>query len=288
MSKAKEIQSLIAQCDLIITDEADLSCTSQYAQLYRNYFHGRRKYGLSGTPFDKSKPVQNLLLKENMGNVIFEAGREEVQAVGRIIPIKYIMIAVEPDDREDARAYDIALREDLVENEPFQDLIASIPAAFPSDGTLILVDTSPIEPLGRALEQKIPNSKFIFGTTPAPERRKYIELFENRKLTCLIGSKILKRGLDLEGGVENLVIVGGGAKWSDFEQKVGRAVRKNKRGWARVFGFFFLTNKYLYRHSREQLKALVNMGYEAKVVIGGREIDGTKFVHSRFRIPKQI
>jgi len=213
--------------------------------------------------------------------------REEVEAVGRIIPVKVFMIGVGEDgDKKDGRAFDIAVCEEIITNDSFHQLVVSIQKSFPKDGTLILIDTSPIEPLGMHLEEIIPNSKFIFGKSSKKERRKYIELFEERKLSCLIGSKILKRGLDLMGGVENLIIIGGGKQWSDFEQKVGRALRKNKRGWARVFGFFFLNNKYLYKHSRENLKAIVDMGYETKVIIGGVEIDGEKFVKSRFRPPK--
>jgi superfamily II DNA or RNA helicase len=284
---AKQIQDEVAKCDLLIVDECDLATTTNYSKLFRRYFNGRRRYGFSGTPFDKTKPVQAVLLKENLGNIIVEATREEVQGRGRIISVKVCMVAVGEDgDKEDARAYDIAMREEMVESYSFHQLVASIVAAFPKDGTLILVDTSPIEPLGYALQEIIPNSKFIFGGTPKTERRKYIQSFEDRQLTCLIGSKILKRGLDLKGGVENLIIVGGGGQWSDFEQKVGRAVRLNQRGWARVFGFFFLNNKYLYKHSRENMKAVVGMGYDARVIIGGTEIDGQAFVKSRFRIPK--
>lgn len=285
LEKASQVQALVKKCDLLLVDEADLSTSAMYRPLFTRWFNGRRRYGFSGTPFDSAKPVQNLLLKENLGVVICEASREEVQARGRIIPIKFFMLAIgENGDRHDSRTYDVALKEELVENQEFHETIAGIVNSFPKDGTLILVDTSPIEPLGLALEQLIPNSKFIFGNTPKKERREYIELFENRKLCCLIGSKILKRGLDLKGGVENLILVGGGAKWSDFNQKIGRAVRVNQRGWARVFGFFFLNNKYLYKHSRENLKALVSLGYKATVIVGGQEIDGEKFIRSKFRV----
>jgi superfamily II DNA or RNA helicase len=284
---AKQIQDEVAKCDLLIVDECDLASTTNYSKLFKRYFNGRRRFGFSGTPFDKSKPVQALFLKENLGNVIAEATREEVQSRGRIIPIKMFMIGIGEDgDKDDARAYDIAMREEMIESHSFHQSVANIVSAFPKDGTLILVDTSPIEPLGNALQGIIPHSKFIFGGTPKTERRRYIQLFESRQLTCLIGSKILKRGLDLEGGVENLIIIGGGGQWSDFEQKVGRAVRVNKRGWTRIFSFFFLNNKYLYKHSRENLKAIVSMGYDARVIIGGTEIDGKAFVKSRFRITK--
>lgn len=287
IAKSREIQGYISDCDMLLIDEADLATSDQYNELVGKYFHGRRRYGFSGTPFDKNKPIRTLQLKENLGSIITEATRDEVQATERIIPIKPILIMIGPDKRQDVRTFDIAMKEEMIENVAFQDLVAKIPSSFPNDGTLILVDTSPIEPLGVALEQKIPNSKFIFGTTPQKQRDKYIELFERRELTCLIGSKILRRGLDLQGGVENLIIIGSGKSWSDFDQKVGRAVRVNARGWSRVFSFFFLTNKYLYKHSKESLKALISMGYEPKLVLDGITIDGKKFIKSNFYLPKR-
>lgn len=288
ITKAKQIQDMVSKSDLLLIDECDLAVTPQYALLFRNYFHGRRKYGFSATPFEKNKPVENLVLRENLGIKIYEAPRSEVQAAGRIIPIKFHMMVVGPEDRQDSRTFDIAMREVMIDNKEFHQLVATIVSSFPKDGTLILVDTSPIEELGVALEELIPGSKFIFGGTPKKVRREFIDKFERREMTCLIGSKILKRGLDLSGGVENLIIIGGGAMWSDFDQKIGRAVRLNSRGWARVFSFFFLNNKYLYRHSKENLKAVLNMEYETHIHFNGIDFDGRKFVRSNFRLPKQI
>lgn len=281
---SRKIQGMIGKCDLLLVDEADLGVTQQYSRLFKKYFCGRRRFGFSGTPFDKKKPVQNLILRENLGNIIYSVSRKEVQDRGRIIPIKAYMIAVGDDNRHDVRAYDIAIREEIVGNAALHALVANLVKSFNNEGTLILIDTSPLVELGYSIEAIVPNSKFIFGETPKPERRKYIELFEKRQITCLIGSTILKRGLDLDGGVENLVIIGGGAKHSELTQMVGRAVRINSRGWARVFGFFFLNNKYLYKHSREHLKALVKLEYPTKVIIGGTEVDGKDFIKSKFRL----
>lgn len=289
IKKAKAIQEFVRRCDMCLVDEADLATTQQYARLFKHYFNGRRRYGFSGTPFDKQKPVQNLMLKEHLGSIIASADRDEVEQAGRIVPITFFMIAVGLDgNKEDKRAYDIAMKEEIINNEKFHKLVAKLVAQYPDDGTLILVDTSPIEPLGKALEDIIPGAKFIYGKTKNKQRDGMIKKFESRELKCLIGSKILKRGFDLKGGCENLIIIGGGGKWSDFNQKVGRAVRLNKRGKARVFGFFFLNNKYLYTHSRENLKAVVSMGYKAKVLIRKVAIDGEKFITSRFRIPKGV
>ena len=288
IKKAKAIQAMIKdKCELLIIDECDLATTQQYARLFKFIYTGRRRCGVTGTPFDKAKPVQNMFLKEHLGSIVSVARRDEVEKAGRIVPVKFTMIAVGADgDKEDSRAYDIALKEEMIENERFHRIIAKLVKQYKDEGTLILVDTSPIQPLGEALEAIIPNSKFIFGKTKPKERNKILGEFESRELKCLIGSKILKRGLDLKGGVENLIIVGGGAKWSDFEQKIGRALRLNKSGKSRVFGFFFLNNKYLYKHSRENLKAIVSMGYTTKVLVNGKILDGQKFIKSRFRIPK--
>jgi len=287
LEHAREIQGMVSKCDLLLVDEVDLATTKQYAKLFKRYFKGRRKFGFSATPYERSKPVKNLILKEHMGSIISETSREEVQAAGRIIPIRMFFIAIEDGDRRDGRAYDIALKEDIVDNDDFHSLVATIPLQFGEEGTLILIDTSPIEPLGFGLQEHIPGSVFIYGKSSKKYRRECVEAFERRDLKCLIGSKIVGRGFDLKCGVENLVIIGGGGQWSQFDQKVGRSVRRNKRGWARVFGFFHLTNKYLYKHSRENLKTVVEMGYPTKVITSKAEIDGKKFIKSRYKIPKK-
>jgi superfamily II DNA or RNA helicase len=285
---AKEIQDYIRQCDLCLVDEADLAVSQPYSILFRSFFHGRRKYGFTGTPFDKTKPVQNITLKENLGSIIYEVPREQVQEAGRIIPVKCYFIPIGTNgDKKDTRALDIAQKEDIIENEAFHNKVIKLNESFKNERNLIVVDTNPIESLGLALEQKIPNSKFLYGKISKPERREYIKMFENNRLQCLIAGKILKRGFDLNGGCDNLIIIGGGKQWSNINQIVGRAIRLNKRGWARIFLFFSLSNKYLYSHSRENLKAIVDLGYPTKMIYNGKMIDAEIILKSRFRLPSK-
>ncbi len=287
IKRAKQFQQMAKSSDLLMVDECDKATSKQYRNLFRHHFGGRRKYGFSGTPFDKKKPVESLSLRENMGNIISNTERSELERIGRIIPIKFYMFAYGEDgDAKDKMALDIAEREIIIDSPKFHQRILQIVSAFPDDGTLILLDTLNIEDIGKALEKVIPGSVFIYGKTSKAKRKKAVQNFEDRKLKCLIGGKIIKRGLDLKGGVENLIIIGGGKLWSEFDQKVGRAVRNNKKGWARVFSFMFLNNHYLYLHSREQLKALISLGYESKVIFKKGTLDGKAYVKSRFRRPK--
>lgn len=284
---AKTFQEIVKASGMLLVDECDKAVDKRYRKLFLNYFQGRYKYGFSGTPFDKDKPVEALILKEHLGSVIYEVSRKAVEDAGRIIPVNAVMIGIgDKSGRSDRTAYDIAQRELIIDNDNYHQQIKKIVDAFPDDRTLILVDTNNVEDLGKVLESKIEDSIFIYGKTSTKKRKEALLSFQDGKLRCLIGGKILKRGLDLKGGVHNLIICGGGKLHSDFDQKVGRAVRKNDRGFARLFCFFHLDNYYLYKHSKEQLKSIISMGYGAKVVINNVAIDGVDFVNRKFRLPK--
>jgi len=281
---SRKIQEQIAKTDLILIDESDQATTPQYAKLFKNVYNGRRRYGFSGTPFHNNEPIKNLTLRENLGNIIYQIPRSHVQERNRIIPLKIWFTTVgDPRKRNDSRAYDIALKEDIIDNQEFHQITANLANKLPGK-TLILIDTSPIGPLGLGLEKQINNSKFIYGQTNQKDRNKYIKSFEEGELKCLIGSKILERGFDLKNGVHNLIVIGGGAKWHKFDQRLGRAVRLNEQGHAKVFSFIHLTNKYLYKHSRERLKAAISLGYPVKVITGDKVINGEELIKSKFKL----
>lgn len=287
LKHARAFQAIVKQADLLLVDECDKISGKHYQNLFKYYFNGRRKYGFSATPFDAEKPVDAMEVKERIGSVIFRTDRRELEQLGRIIPIKFNMLALGEDgDKSDKTAFDIAEREQMIDNVQFHERIAQIVNAFPNEATLILVDTCNIVDLGYALEKAIPGSVFIYGETSKGQRRKYLKMFEEREIRCLIGGRILKRGLDLKGGVNNLIIIGGGKLWSDYEQKIGRALRRNNKGWARVFAFMFLNNHYLYKHARSQLKAIVEMGYDTKVIFKDVIVDGKELIINRWRKPK--
>lgn len=284
---AKAFQEIVKASGLLLVDECDKATDKRYRKLFLNYFQGRYKYGFSGTPFDKDKPVEALILKEHLGSIIYEVSRRAVEAAGRIIPVRAVMVGVgDKNGRSDRTSYDIAQRELIIDSNDYHQQVKRIVDAFPGDRTLILVDTNNVEDLGKALEEKIEDSIFIYGKTSTKKRKQALLAFQNGELKCLIGGKILKRGLDIKGGVHNLIICGGGKLHSDFDQKVGRAVRKNDRGFARLFCFFHLNNYYLYKHSKEQLKSILTMGYDVKVIVEGKTIDGADLVKRKFRLPK--
>ena len=282
--KARALHKLIGKCEMILVDECDLAVGKTYQKLFRYWFKGRRRYGFTGTPYDEYKPVQRLVLNEHLGSVIYQQNRIQVEKTGLIVPLEYFMFAFgEDENTKDSSAYDIALDDWMVYNGEFHRLVKAICDKYPDEGTLVLVER---HDLGHALCDLIPDSQFVYGETPKKQRPGMLRAFEKRDKKVLIGGKNVRRGLDLSGGCENLVLATGGKLISEFDQRIGRARRRNERGKARVFDFLFLCNKYLYAHSRNRLKAAIAMGYKTQVIFRNGIVDGEKFVKSRFHRPR--
>lgn len=282
--RAKNLRKLIKNCELLIVDEADRATNKMWAGLFRYYFKGRRRLGLSGTPFDPDRKVQNLHLKEHLGSIIAFEDRFNLEKLGRIEPVDIYFYAIgDKSEKNNRAAFDIAVNEEIIYNEAFHNIVKDLCARLPADdGKMILVDR---DDLGHALKELIPNSQFIHGKTPKPLRRQIITQFEKREFDVFIGGKICFRGLDMAGGVENLIIATGGKLSSEYIQKVGRAVRQNKNGLGRVFDFYFLKNYYLYNHSRKRFTTAAAIARNIKLSYKGMIIDGRKFIKSRFRLP---
>jgi len=290
----KLLTEYVKRAEMIIVDECDKCTGDSWKNLFRHQFRGRRRFGFSGTPFDTSKPVEGMVMQEHLGSVIYKASRAELTALGRIIPCEYYMLAYGMDRGtiDEASAYDIAYNEHLVNNEHFHRTVAKLARHAkkdPMDGVLVLVDR---EPLGYKLVEACTAQNlrvaFIFGKTTQKKRAEMLRAFERRELDVLIGGKIINRGLDLKGGCESLIVASGGKLESEFIQKIGRALRRNRLGKSKVYGFFFRCNRYLYRHSKAHLKAMINAEYPTKIVFPGGSITGEELVQSQFRVKRSL
>lgn len=287
---ARVLRDLVGKCDLLLIDEADRATNKQYRFLCKYWFKGRRKYGFSGTFFDPATPVQNLNLKENLGSIISYTPPDVVLAAGRTIPFTYTAIAFgDPKNRHDKSAHDIAVKEHMIENPTYHKLIVGLAENSVKQenyGTLIILESIP---LGLTLEQMLNDrgvpTKFIYGQTSDKQRNEAIERFEKREMRVLIGSNILKRGLDLDGGCETLIIARDDQRWSEFMQIVGRAVRKNKLGKSKIFDIYFLCNQYLYDHSRSRIRHVAQSGADARIIFKTGIVSAEALIKSRFRIP---
>jgi len=287
----KFLKEYVKRAEMLIVDECDRATSDPYKNVFRNLFRGRRRFGFSGTVFDPSKVVERLELQESLGSVIYKVERSELERLGRIIPCEYRMIPYGMEGSiHESSTYDIAYNEHIVRSPRYHNNLISLCKLLDkdNDGTLLLVDR---EELGLALKALadqvgIP-AEYVYGKTPQSKRKKIFEAFEKREIRLLIGGKIINRGFDLKGGCENMILAVAGKLQSEMLQKIGRALRRNKYGLSHIYDSLFRCNKYLWDHSKEHLRTMVNAGYKCVIAFPGGLLDGKEFVEKRFRIPKE-
>lgn len=283
-----DLKEVCKQAEVILVDEADKATNTQWNNLFRYYFKGSRRYGFTATPWEQTKPVENLQLKENIGTEIYKfTDIKKLEELRRVIPIRSFVITIGEDNLngiKDKMRLNEAEKDFIINNKELHNIIKGLVNNV-SGRFLIIVDTIEIKTIGHKLSDLL-NAPFLYGQTSRKKRNEVKEKFENGEIKTLIGSKIFKRSLDLKGGTENLIIIGGGKQISNYEQILGRAMRVNERGYAAVFSFFHYTNYYLYKHSRIQLKSIVDRGYKVTVKSKIQSTSGEQFIKSRYRFRK--
>lgn len=288
MIKCRELQEMVSECELLLVDEMDNAASNNYNLLFDKWFNGRYIHGFSGTPYDPDKPIEEMKLRGCFGPVISKSSRRELEGIGQIQPVRYLMMQFGEFDKNDKTAFDIAEREIIIDNNKFHRLILRLIGNWKDEKHLIVIDTSNIEDLGKSLNNLIPNSLFVYGKVPNVKRFKMIKNFEDGVSNVLIVSKVGKRGMDLGGGAHNLFLIGGGKNKSNFDQIIGRAVRKNDKGFSRVIDFYYTGNYYLLNHSRKRLRYIVDMGYKSDVIYNNKNIDAEEFIKYRYNFNKFI
>lgn len=284
--RAEELRDIIKEADMLLVDECDLAVSPMYRSILRIFFKGRKRYGFTGSVFDKDKKLQSMKMRAYLGPIIAKASREEVLAAGRINDIKYTMFVFTgaPEEVHDSSMLNIAIDEKLTANVKYHKLLKGLCDFHADEKTLILVES---KKLGAVLESYIPNSVFICGDTRPKARNAAVERFRTGETKILIGGKILKRGFDLKGGFDNVILSTGGKLSSDLRQRLGRGYRRSLRGYTRIYDFMYRVNKYLYSHSRDRLKTVVKIGVKTVVIYpNGFKIDGTDLVKRNFNVGK--
>jgi len=284
----KMLLEYVRNAEMLIVDECDRSGSISYRDIIRKQYRGRRKYGFSGTVFDESKPIANLNIEENFGYIICNKNRHEIEGKGRIVPIKYRMLHYSDPEYHFRNKINIedAINIFMIENPKYHAMMAAILKCHAGERNMILVDRIKLGHNLNEFMQKIGlKSAFICGETPKKEIEKILDDFQQEKLDVMIGGKVVNRGLDIKGGIDNLIMATTGKMKSDFTQKIGRAVRVNKRGFSYVYGILMRCNHYLFEHSKSSLETIVDLKYESEVNFGYTVITGEELIARRFLPP---
>jgi superfamily II DNA or RNA helicase len=230
--------------DILIVDEAHHAGASSVQRLVDAVSDLCSVYGFTATPIRED----GVDIESIIGPIRYTVGRDEIQAVGGVLPaeVRVVPCGVKDalDDEVAALAgnyytsrlkwcddkngtdeqwkrcqYRSALNIGIRENQARDLLIQKICRLHDTDSVLILVDS---KEHGKRIKERIPESRFV--SSGAAGRKKTIEAFKDGMINVLICTSLADEGLDAPiAGV--LIMAGAGKAFGKIIQRTGRVLR---------------------------------------------------------------
>jgi len=143
-------------------------------------------------------------------------------------------------------------KDQVVENEFYNNAIANIANAYIEQGRLVLVLVQQINH-GKYLESMIPGGHFISGKSPKKKRLESIDRLRNKDIQCIISTTIFDEGIDVKP-LDTLLLAGQGKSRVRAMQRIGRVLRPYKDKPDPTVIDFKLYQPYLSDHADERVK----------------------------------
>jgi len=280
----------LAECDILIIDECHWAGCNQVSRLVDMAGIGSGFspyiYGFTATP-DRQDLVD---IECIIGPIRYTVGREEIQAVGGVLPaeVRVIPCGVKDalDDQVNALAktyytsrlqwcdrkngtdeqrkrcqYRAALNIGIRGNEARDFLIRKICRLHDSDSVLVLVDS---KEHGKRLQQHIPDSLFV--SSGSRGRKTTLDAFKGGVVRCVICTSLADEGMDAPiAGV--LIMAGAGKAFGKIIQRTGRVLRPHPgKDKGIIYDFHDLGHGMLNAQHWTRRKVYKAAGYR---VIGG-------------------
>jgi len=230
--------------DILIVDEAHHAGASSVQRLVDAVSDSCFVYGFTATPIRED----GVDIKSIIGPIRYTVGRDEIQAVGGVLPaeVRVVPCGVKDALEDEVAAlagnyytsrlkwcddkngtdeqwkrcqYRAALNIGIRENHERDLLIQKICRLHDADSVLILVDS---KEHGKRIKERIPESRFV--SSGAAGRKKTIEAFKEGMINVLICTSLADEGLDAPiAGV--LIMAGAGKAFGKIIQRTGRVLR---------------------------------------------------------------
>jgi superfamily II DNA or RNA helicase len=248
---------------LLIVDEVKHSQAASYVKLMKRC-EAPVRLGFDATPFTYDDQVLDWTIKKCVGDVIYEKTTKDLIDMGLLVRPIIGMTHINNDPEIYQKMdYRTAYKELIVMNDKRNQLIKRI---VNQENGRILVLIREIEH-GRQLQHLIPDSTFLYGEIDSLERYNEIQNFVNCKdKYVLIGSTIFDEGIDFENGIDAIIIASAGKGFRKVVQRLGRALRKNKKGFVSVYDFYDDGNEHLSKHSKSRYNIYKNEKHKVMLI----------------------
>lgn len=254
--KYKNILDLMRTTKVHVFDECHL-CSAFTFQEISKKINPEYVYGMSATPF--SDEGSDLLIEGIFGSTIINISASHLIKNGYLAKpiIKFIKVPKQKFSRKDT--YQTVYKQYITENDERNKLVVMGANKLVEQGYRPLVLFTKLKHgklLFDEIKKTIP-SMMLSGKDSAKIRNEAKDKLENGDIKCIVASTIFDIGVDLPA-LSGLVIAGGGKSSVRACQRIGRVIRKYKKGnyekkYAAVIDFYDQA-KFLKNHSKLRYK----------------------------------
>jgi superfamily II DNA or RNA helicase len=268
--KSKLFYEFLDSIQLVINDEcAKVPAETWYkilCQLKNAYY----RYGLSGSPYKGS--IEDYYLIGSTGETVYEVTSSQLIRMGissrpafEIININLPHHPLLQDEtgKKKKTPWPKIREVGIIKNEHRNAIITTKAKTQADLGERVVILFSMLdhgnllfEDLYGLIGERV---AVLTGKHTNDER---IEVLENFKPgNIILASNIFDEGVDIAGGIDCLILAGGGKSDQKSVQRVGRALRMNSRGVVKIIDFKDNVNKILCRHSMQRIKSYREEGF---------------------------
>lgn len=240
----EQIVSLLHNAKGAISDEiqrwrAD-TCQIVNRELKQSYF----TYGLSATPWRDEG--DDMLIQACFGKPCAEISASELILKGKLVRPDIKMIHLR-QPKAKFKTWHSIYKEQVVENEYYNKIIANIANSYIQNGRLVLVLVKQINH-GKTLESMIPGSIFLRGESPKKQREDGLKSLRNKYISCIISTQIFDEGVDVQA-LDTVLLAGQGKSKVRAMQRIGRIMRTYPGKTKATAIDFCIHQKYLQDHA---------------------------------------
>jgi len=283
------LRKYLKTVECVFLDEGHHAKANTWYRLMSACSNAQYRYLMSGTPFNGDN---DLMVEAAAGPVLCEIRNDDLIKLGVSAKPRVRLITIDEPDLEgkdalDDESWDSVMKAGIVENELRNRIIAREAVRYAKQGKNVLVLMRILQQ-GSTIRQFIAAKKvpveFAHGKMPGSERDQIVEWFQESNGVVLVGSNIFDEGFSVNG-INALIVADGGKSLRAVLQKVGRSIRRKKKGAnvVDVVDFADCTHHWLAKHALERFDIYTGEGFDvveedpnAKTEEAGVRGDGSK------------
>lgn len=282
------LQKLIEESEVIVSDECHHSSAAGWFDIFMTS-RAVRRFGMSGTPL-KDEEITDLKMIGATGPIIYATDSNEMVSEGLVAKPKILMVmsdavsgpalatefiirtAKDGTQRKAKRAlgYAAAYAQGVTQNVHHNAAVIRATNWLVDHGkqTLILCRRKEhFLTIKEALEDNGVQFMAVWGATETSERTRAKRALDAGRIQCVLATVIWDEGEDVPG-IEALVLAEGVKVQTNVLQRIGRGMRKKKKGenvvW--VVDFVPTCHPKLLEHAMKRAIAYENEGFEVRLL----------------------